>query len=485
MSNIKEDLLINNYPSPISINEIEQILFQMKNCICRININEDRKGIGFFCKISFHDNYLPVLISNYLALNENDNVINLTINNKEKKIKLDNSRIKYINYDLDISIIEIKPNKDKIYNYLEIDENLINDAYKHKPIYMIHYPNKTVVVSFGIIHNVIDNKIINHYCQVEEGSTGSAILSLQTFKVIGIHYSQKNKINIGKLIKNMIDEFNRNKNKINIIYKANKEDEVTIFGEKFVENNKNNIELIINGNKNYLISRYKLKKGENNIKIILKNKIKNLEYMFYKCKSLKNIKELEYLDTRDVSNFDWMFCGCSSLSDIKGLQNWNVSNGKNFSYMFCGCSSLSDIKGLQNWNVMNGNDFSYMFSECSSLEDIKPLENWNILNGNNFSYMFHSCSSLKDIKPLENWNILNGNNLIGMFSGCSLLSNIKELLNWNVSNGTNFYGIYDQSDSKSLNNWKKSDEIISDEFSTEADNKGIAKFYNQALGVKI
>ena len=215
MSNIKEDLLINNYPSPISINEIEQILFQMKNCICRININEDRKGIGFFCKISFHDNYLPVLISNYLALNENDNVINLTINNKEKKIKLDNSRIKYINYDLDISIIEIKPNKDKIYNYLEIDENLINDAYKHKPIYMIHYPNKTVVVSFGIIHNVIDNKIINHYCQVEEGSTGSPILSLQTFKVIGIHYSQKNKINIGKLIKNMIDEFNRNKNKIN------------------------------------------------------------------------------------------------------------------------------------------------------------------------------------------------------------------------------------------------------------------------------
>ena len=51
---------------------------------------------------------------------------------EEKEIKMDKSRKIYFNSN--IIIIEIKPNKDKIYNYLELDENEIykenNKEYK-------------------------------------------------------------------------------------------------------------------------------------------------------------------------------------------------------------------------------------------------------------------------------------------------------------------------------------------------------------------
>ena len=179
---------------------------------------------------------------------------------------------------------------------------------------------------YGLIKDIIDNKIINHYCNTEKGSSGGPIKSLKKFKVIGIHYgnSQKNNFNYGASIKYTIDLFNKfnsikYKHEINIKYKTDKEGYEKIFGDKFVKNNKNNIKLIINGIENNLMNKYKLKKGENNITIIIKNKIKNLEYKFDGCKSLINIKGLEYLDTKDINNFSYMLNECSSLLDLEGL----------------------------------------------------------------------------------------------------------------------------------------------------------------------
>ena len=424
----------------------------MENCICKLYIKNYEIGIGFLCKFPFNNNLLPVLIigKQYIFNNINNNkCIKLNINNEIKEIKIDNSRKIYIRHDkiIDIAIIEIKPNRDKIYNYLEIEENDIykNEKslefkYKNRAIYIIYYQNEEINVSYGLRNEIKNKKNIYYYSKIEEGSSGSPILSLKTFKVIGMHYgnSQNIKLDFGILIKYVIDEFNKNKKEINIIYKTNKEGKENIFGNKFVENNKNNIELIINGNKNHLIEKYNLRKGENYVKIIIKNKIIKLEDMFYKCESLKNINELEYLDIKDVNNFSYMFSGCSSLKNIKGLGNWNVSNGINFDSMFQGCSSLKDIKELQNWNVSNGKNFDCMFYECSSLREIKELENWNVSNGNNFSSMFLGCSSLKDIKGLENWNVSNGKDFSRMFCDCKSLTDIKGLENWNVSNGNDF-----------------------------------------------
>jgi len=487
MSDINQEKLVKEKPIKVSIKGIQKILFQMENCMCKIDLENGKIGIGYLCKIPFHNNnnLLPVLITNYNTLNKNNKILSFTINNELKKIVIDKSRKKYINIDKNIIIIEIKPNKDKIYNYLEFDEiyiykNKEKFEYNNKLIYIINYQNEELNVLYGLINDIIDNQEIEY---------GSIILSLETFKIIGIYVENLNNYNINYciFIKNLIDEFNKYKKEINIIYKTYEEGDENIFGYKFVQNNKNNIELIINENKNELIYRCKLKKGENNIKIIIKNKLINLEYMFYNCISLKNIKELEYLDTRDINIFSFMFSGCSSLSDIKGLENWNVSNGKCFNSMFSGCSSLSDIKvlqkwnvsngkyfysmfyncsslsnisGLQKWNVTNGNYFCSMFSGCSSLSDIKGLENWNVSNGIDFNSMFYKCSSLLDIKILQNWNVTNGKDFSYMFSGCSSLSNIDGLHNWNVTNGKDFNSMFSGCSSlsniKALQNWNLS-----------------------------
>jgi len=427
-SYINQEVLIEDQPSPVSLQGTKKILFQLENCICQISLKNGGKGTGFFTKILFQNKLLPVLITNNHVLKEedieNNKIIRLTIyNNIEKKdedisIKIDDSRIRYTNSekDIDITIIEIKPVKDKINNYLEIDEQeLTENQYIKSSIYILHYPNEKYV-SYGLINELIDYKTIIHHCNTEKGASGSPILSLKTNKVIGVHYGGKAKYNCGTYIKYAIKEINNKykneknnkyKNEINLKYITEEEKEENIFGNDFVKNNKNNIELEINGEKSKLVEKYKLIKGINNIKIIIKNKLTNLEYMFRWCESLKDINELKYLDTKDINNFESMFHGCSLLSDITALQNWNVSNGKNFEYMFHDCSLLSDITALQNWNVSNGNNFRYMFSFCSSLSDIKPLENWNVSNGNNFEYMFDECVSLSDIKPLENWNVSN------------------------------------------------------------------------------
>ena len=172
-------------------------------------------------------------------------------------------------------------------------------------------------------------KIIKHLCSTEEGSSGSPLLSLKTYKVIGIHFGDGTEKNINNaiFIKYAIDIY---KNEINIKYKSKNKGIERIFGEKFVESNENNIELIINGEKSKLISKYALNVGENDITIKIKKKLTNLEDMFKNCNSLYNINDLKYLNTKDITNFGGMFYGCSSLSDIKALQNWNVSNGTNF-----------------------------------------------------------------------------------------------------------------------------------------------------------
>ena len=271
MSYIKHEKLIKELCIPVSIEGIKKIFFQMENCVCKIYQNNNKIGIGFICKIVFNKNILPVLITNNHVLNNIDNnqKIELIFNNEIKKIKIDKSRKKYIspNRNIDIAIIEIKPNKDKIYNYLEINEKKENFEfeleYNKKSIYIIHYPNEELSVSYGLINDLIDNKKIKF---------GSPILSLKTFKVIGIHYG-----NSHKFIKYAIEEFNKlycsiYKNEINLIYKTNEDREENIFGDDFVKNNKNNIDLIVHGNKNDLIIRYKLKKGENNIKLLIKKK---------------------------------------------------------------------------------------------------------------------------------------------------------------------------------------------------------------------
>ena len=39
-------------PKPLSMKGIDKILFQMKNCVCKIYKSKGEQGSGFFCKIT-------------------------------------------------------------------------------------------------------------------------------------------------------------------------------------------------------------------------------------------------------------------------------------------------------------------------------------------------------------------------------------------------------------------------------------------------
>ena len=65
----------------------------MENCICKIYPENGKKGSGFFCKIPFNNDLLPILITNKHILNENDiennKIIKLSINNEVKEIEIE------------------------------------------------------------------------------------------------------------------------------------------------------------------------------------------------------------------------------------------------------------------------------------------------------------------------------------------------------------------------------------------------------------
>ena len=204
------------YPSIVSYECSKKIINQMEKTICRLKI-EDEQGTGFFCKIPFpyKKNMLPVLITNNHIINDkilykNNEIITLYMQEIGKKNIDLNNRLKYTNKEYDITIIEIKE-EDEINNYLELDDNLINDIinnnnenieYKDKTIYIIQYPEGELSVSYGIIQNIEDNKYnIRHKCSTDNGSSGLPILNYDN-KVIGIHKEGTyfNKLNKGTFL---------------------------------------------------------------------------------------------------------------------------------------------------------------------------------------------------------------------------------------------------------------------------------------------
>ena len=243
MLNINLEKLINNYPKPITYENTKTILNQMGRYICQIKIEKER-GTGFFCKLPFPDynNLLPVLITNNHVINQNilnNNQVNITIDRKEENksriINL-NNRITYTNVLRDITIIELKE-QDEINDFLELDENIINDGcnegYIGQSIYIIHYPKEILSVSYGILYDIPIDLPHNfgHLCCTEEGSSGSPILNCNNNKLIGVHQgSSPFKYNLGIFLKDVIKDFQKE------IYCSSKYQKITLlkeFNEKY------------------------------------------------------------------------------------------------------------------------------------------------------------------------------------------------------------------------------------------------------------
>lgn len=214
----------------LTIDDAYKIIDQMKKCICKIYKNQECKGTGFFCYIPYSN--IPVLITNHYIINEdyimNNKKINITLNDDKKNIiiNIHNDRKIYSSEKYGITIIEIIPKLDHIYNYLEFEDIIINqdyseNYYENKSIYIIQYSeNQKASVSFGILKEIREYNIL-HTCGTDNVSSGSPILDLLSKKIIGIHKEGEYYFNYnGTILKypiNKIINFNKIKNNNNKI----------------------------------------------------------------------------------------------------------------------------------------------------------------------------------------------------------------------------------------------------------------------------
>ena len=212
---------IKNAIKPITQEENSIILEQLSKCICRIN----KSGTGFFCFIQYGNKYLPVLITAAHIISSKNELkeISLEINDSVCIIELNEERKVFINNKIDISIIEIIPEKDHIYEFLMLDDNLFKDysdkIFCDESIYILHHNFKSKIISYGTVKNFYENENkLNHNCNTDNFSGGAPIMIISTGKIIGLHIgaSQKMNFNIGVFLKEPLIQFiNLNKEYIN------------------------------------------------------------------------------------------------------------------------------------------------------------------------------------------------------------------------------------------------------------------------------
>ena len=228
---------------------------------------------------------------------KNNKIIDITLNDDSlsRKISIKNSRKSMTCSKLDITLIEIHQNSDKINDYLELDEeinkdiNILEKTYRDKSIYVLHYPKATKSnVSYGLLNQIQESNKIIHSCSTEEGSSGSPILSLDNNKIIGIHRGTCRN-NIGIFIKNVLDG-------LYLKYKINHElkldnNILSKSGERKKYSNKNNNHM---ANKNNDLSN-SLSKDKNII-------TKNNDFSNLKISSIKGLLVImENLTSQDES----------------------------------------------------------------------------------------------------------------------------------------------------------------------------------------
>jgi len=503
MNKIKEIDLKDNYNC--IPNKVKKIIKQTEKSICEIKIkmnsikNKFISGNGFFCKIPFpnENNKLPVLITNYnsfensILMNNGKIKFSLNKNKINREILIDNNRKFYLDESNNSAIIEIKESDNlDIHLFLDLDErifgNTINAIMNKEPIYLIYNSQgKNVKYSFGEINYINNLENVIFSCPIESESLGCPVISLKTYKIIGIQNSidkSHQKYYIGKKFRFLIENFYKNKgvnnhpDEILLKYKINTNtNKIRILGNKFVENNKEILKISISEKKQELREFFEIKNfelNENNIleiKLTGVNKISNaswmfcgctellslsdiskwnskdiinMGHMFEGCKNLKNINELLLLNTNKVKDMSYMFYECTSLESLNFSGRWDMNNVENISYMFYKCISLKSLKYISKWKTGKVTNMSYLFAGCSSLLYLPDISNWNTDNVTDMSYMFFKCSSLSYLPDISKWKTGNVGTLKNMFTGCLSLTSFPDISNWNINKVINVKNIF-------------------------------------------
>ena len=440
---------------------------------------------------------LKYLIINYPIINQEikDENIEIEIWNKEKmNINLKERSIRYFEKTKELTGIQIKED-DKLYSNIEFlcfDSNYKkgNLLYKYKDVFTIQHPYRNdSSCFFGIILN-INNKEFEHNIPTENDSLGCPIIlsnnNIDFLQVIGIHKTSddKNKINKGIFINEIINELRKEDSNIKSTINTKVESKIDIVEhpkeiiKEISLKNEGKINLIevqkedsnninnINYNKTEEIVSPKIPKEDVNINTntninnnntnnnIINNNINNNKEININLNKPKGnfiiaeifIKEEDInKPIRTINSYEEYIKNNSNNIDIKNLSE-ELKNEKeikeceirindelipfNYFYEFTQSKKYT-IKYTFKSILKNVN---YLFYNCSSLINI-DLSNFDAKNVTDMSYMFYQCSSLINIDA-SYLNSNNVKNMCYMFCNCSSLINI-DLTYFNTQNVKN------------------------------------------------
>ena len=369
---------LEKYPTMISFDCIERILEQMKNSVCRIKLMDGSLGSGFFCKIPFgsKDKFLPILVTNNHLINKlvlenkEEPIFVYTKNNQKYKTFYLDNRIYYTNEEYDITFIEIKENSDDIHNFLELDDNTIenifedkNDAndnhhfyYIKETIYIMQYPEGNLSVSYGILDKVSKSNIFdfNHLCSTKGGSSGSPILNIKNNKVFGIHKQASTIINFnkGSFLDIAIKEFIKQN-----LFKINHS------SQPIGENNNENKNINDNKNKsqNMEVKTMSIKEFGEKFKIIVDNKINQLHLMGRKYGN----EILEILCNMPFNELKDLRLGNNLIDNINILEKYQF---KKLEQLWLDNNKIQDITVFEK---VKFNNLKILILEYNYISDIK------------------------------------------------------------------------------------------------------------------
>ena len=372
MEKIYEEVLLKDSQPPKLLEETE--LKYMKSKICRISA-EKKIGTGFFCKIKYNNELVPVLMTNYHIISddylEKKKKITIYVNDIAKIIKTNKRRKLYSNKsEYDIMIIKLSEDDELNNDFLEIAPNIYEknweDIYKNEMIYVLHFPQmKGATISsseFGIEKK--DEYTIMHKCNTEEGSSGGPIINAMNNKVLGIHKGgiksiNGNQINIGTLLKYPLNKLN---DKNNII-----KEEIIIEDDSLSESKSN---LISNTNTidNIIINE------PNNIKILEKLPIEDYTNFSYLLIGDSNSGKNEFLNKLDE------YIKQKKLQTKKSSMDFNLERvipiqfqDKIYSIQFIDCSIKFQIVAKSYYHFANSFIIFYNISDKKTFDNV---ENW-------------------------------------------------------------------------------------------------------------
>ena len=321
----------------------------------------------------------------------------------------------YTNEQYDTTIIEIKE-EDGINNFMELDDGIINDIiynknkisqYNEKTIYIIHYPEGQLSVSYGIISGIFEVEAerhnFYHKCPTRKGSSGSPVLNLKN-KIIGIHkevFDDKN-YNQGTFLNYPIKEFINNNYK-NQLIKPNKEINNNIINNNNLKNKGNDI-----------IDSYNNKNENKNIK----KEVPGKELSLNKTPKKEKINNIKKEIPKNIIKNEISELELNSNIKYKDINNQNIINNYG--------PEINEI--IIEYNINNQDKIKIFGDEFVKNNKAKCHI---ILDGNKLELCQHIDLNAEQMKSkllkLKLIDIKNITDMCGMFYECSSLNNIPDI----------------------------------------------------------